>query len=294
MLILICDAFDAGLPERLAKYGECTTDMARLPEAHVALVRSKTRADRAFLDKAKSLRLVVRGGVGLDNVDTALCAEREIIVRNTPEASSIAVAEMTMALMLAVPNKIVDAHNSMVEGKWLKKELKRTELYGKTLGLLGMGRIGTEVALRCNAFGMKIVAYDRGHEPSTLADLLEDVDQLYAVADYISLHLPLTDETRGMINKNSIAKMKKGVILVNTARGKCINEQDLADALESGHVAAYATDVWYSDPPEASPLLKAKNVLMAPHIGASSRENLLRISDRGDRILGKHTTLGLL
>ncbi len=294
MLILICDAFDASLPDRLAKWGEVTTDMGRLPEANVALVRSKTRADRAFMDKGKNLKLVIRGGVGLDNVDTALAAEREIIVRNTPEASSIAVAEMTMALMLAVPNRIVEAHNSMVAGKWLKKEIKRTELYGKTLGLLGMGRIGTEVALRSNAFGMKIVAYDRGHEPSTLADLLEEVDQLYAVADYISLHLPLTKETEGMVNKESIAKMKKGVIIVNTARAKCINEKDLAEALESGHVGAYATDVWYTDPPENSPLTTAKNVLMMPHVGASSRENLLRIGDSVERIMTKLTKQGLL
>lgn len=289
MLILICDAFDASLPGKLARFGEVTEDMTRLPEAHVALIRSKTKADRAFIEKGVNLKLIIRGGVGLDNVDAKYAAERKVTVRNTPEASSIAVAELAFALMLAVPNRLVEAHNSMAEGKWLKKELKRTELYGKTLGLIGLGRIAVEVASRARAFGMRVVAHEKSGISSPHAEVMPQLSDVLAVADYISLHVPLTDETRGMINADTLGQMKKGVVIVNTGRGKCVVEQDLLAALQSGHVAAYATDVWNSDPPENSPLVGAKNVLMAPHIGASTKENLLRIGDCIERILSETT-----
>jgi len=279
MKILIADAFDATLPGRLKTFGDVYEDMGRLSEADVLLIRSKTKVTREFLEGAPNLKLVIRGGVGLDNVDRETCKSRGIEVRNTPQASSVAVAELTMALMLAVPNRIVEGHTSMKEGKWIKKELKRTELYQKTLGLLGVGLIGTEVAKRAAAFGMKVVAYDPFVQSHPVAEMKEEGDVL-ASADYISMHTPLTDQTKGMVNKAMIAKMKDGVILVNTGRGKVVVEADLAEALESGKVRAYATDVWYSDPPDpSSPLLRAPNVLMTPHIGASSKENLLRIGD---------------
>lgn len=289
MLILICDAFDALLPQRLARFGEVTDDMSRLGDAHVALIRSKTRATAEWLAQAPNLRLIIRGGVGLDNIDRAAAQARGIEVRNTPRASSVAVAELAMALMLAIPNRIVEAHTSMREGKWLKKELKRTELYGKTLGLVGVGLIGSEVARRAAAFGMTVIAYDpfvAQHPAATMKSL----DEVLATSDYLSLHTPLTEDTRGMINAAAIAKMKKGVILINTGRGKVVVEGDLAAALASGHVAAYGTDVWYSDPPDPqSPLLSAPNVLMTPHIGASSKENLLRIGDEVVAILENFT-----
>ncbi len=279
MKILIADAFDARLPERLATFGEVWTDTARLPEAEVVLVRSKTKVTREYLEGAPNLKLVIRGGVGLDNVDRPACAERGIEVRNTPQASSIAVAELAMALMLAVPNQIVVAHNGMTEGKFLKSEIKRSELYRKTLGLLGVGLIGTEVAKRAAAFGMDVIAHDPFLSSHPIATLVSRED-LLARADYISFHTPLTDGTRQMINASAIAQMKDGVILVNTGRGKIVVEADLADALRAGKVRAYATDVWYSDPPDPScPLLSAPNVLMTPHIGASSKENLGRIGD---------------
>ncbi len=285
MLILICDAFDASLPQRLARFGEVTDDMSRLGDANVALIRSKTKCTADWLAQAPDLRLIIRGGVGLDNVDRETAAARGIEVRNTPAASSVAVAELTMALMLAVPNRLVDAHNSMAEGKWLKKELKRTELLGKTLGLVGIGLIGTEVAKRAAAFGMKVVAYDPFLDSHPVAEL-KPLDEVLADADYLSLHTPLTDQTRGMINAAAIAKMKDGVILLNTGRGKVVDEQAMADALAAGKVRAYGTDVWYSDPPDpSSPLLSAPNVLMTPHIGASSKENLLRIGDEVVKIL---------
>ncbi len=280
MKILIADAFDASLPGRLAKFGEVTDDMGKLGQAEVLLIRSKTKVTKEMLEGALKLKLVIRGGVGLDNVDKEACEAKGIKVMNTPKASSVAVAELAMALMLAVPNRLIEAHNGMREGKFLKKELKRTELYQKTLGLLGIGLIGTEVAKRAKAFGMKVVAYDPFVLNHEVAQLKNGMDEVFKEADYISIHTPLTDQTKGMLNKDAFAKMKKGVIIVNTGRGKVVVEEDLVEALKSGQVGAYATDVWTSDPPPPEcPLLTAPNVLMAPHIGASSKENLLRIGD---------------
>lgn len=287
MKIMLADAFDDSLPGRLAKFGEVLTDSARLAEADVLLIRSKTKVTKEYLEGCPNLKLVIRGGVGLDNVDRETCKAKGIEVKNTPAASSVAVAELTMALMLAVPNRLVEAHNSMKEGQWLKKELKRTELYQKTLGILGIGLIGTEVAKRAQAFGMTILAHDPFVQNHPVAKMV-GLDEMLAKADYLSFHTPLTPETKGMINKATIDKMKKGVIIVNTGRGKIINEPDLAEALKEGKVRAYATDVWESDPPPAtSPLLTAPNVTMAPHIGASSKENLLRIGDIIVDILGQ-------
>ena len=281
MLILIADAFDASLPERLAKFGEVTDDMARLKDASVLLVRSKTKVTQEMVDQAPALKLVIRGGVGLDNVDREACKARDIVVKNTPQASSVAVAELTMALMLAVPNRIVEAHNSMKEGKWLKKELKRTELKDKTLVIVGMGLIGQEVAKRAHAFSMNVIGVDPFILGSALAsEVAARLDEVLERADYISLHTPLTEVTRGLINKEHLDLMKDGVVIINTCRGRVVVEEDLAEALKSGKVGTYATDVYYNDPPDAaSPLLSAPNVLLMPHIGGSTKENLLRIGN---------------
>lgn len=288
MKILIADAFDDSLPGRLAAFGEVTSDAAKVAEADVLLVRSKTKVTKEYLAGAPNLKLIIRGGVGLDNIDVEAARSKGIEVKNTPRASSIAVAELTIALMMVVPNRIIEGHNGIKEGKFLKKELKRTELYGKTLGLLGAGLIGTEVARRALAFGMRVVAHDHYISNHALAEMIEDDDEFYAACDFISIHLPLTAETKGMIDRNTIAKMKDGVILLNTARGKVVVEEDLAEALTSGKVRAYATDVFYSDPPDSSsPLLTAPNVVMTPHIGGSSKENLLRIGDNVIDILKK-------
>ena len=279
MHILIADAFDAKLPERLAAFGTVSGDLASLPQATVLLVRSKTKVDADLLAKAPNLKLVIRGGVGMDNVDQKLCAERGIRAINTPRASSVAVAEMAMAFMVAIPARLIEAHTSMKEGKFLKSELKRTELFQKTLGLVGAGNIATEVAKRALAFGMEIIAYDPYLKEHPIARLV-GLEELAAKADVISLHLPLTDETRGMVNAALLAKMKDGLILINTGRGKCIVDADVAAALHSGKLRAYGTDVWPSDPPPVDcPLLGAPNVIMAPHLGANSKENLGRIGD---------------
>ena len=291
MLFLICDAFDPSLPKRLARFGEVTEDVSRLAEADVALVRSKTKCTAEWIAQAPKLRLIIRGGVGIDNIDSKAAKERGIEVRNTPNASAVAVAELAFALMIAVPNRLIEAHNALkLEGRFLKKEIKRTELMGKTLGLLGIGRIAQELGKRARAFGMRVLAYDPYVKTSDAAILVPTVKELLQQADYLSLHTPLTDETRGMINKDSIANMKNGVVIVNTGRGKCVVEEDLAEALKSGKVGAYATDVWFSDPPDpSSPLLSAPNVIMTPHIGASSKENLLRIGDEVVELLEKWT-----
>ena len=280
MHILIADAFDAKLPERLAAFGTVSSDMATLAEAHVLLVRSKTKVTPELLAQAPNLKLVIRGGVGMDNVDKKACAEKGVKAVNTPKASSVAVAEMAMAFMVAIPARLIEAHVSMKEGKFLKNELKRTELFKKTLGLIGAGAIATEVAKRAQAFGMKVIAFDPFIKEHPVAELKPSLEALVAEADVLSLHTPLTDETKGMINAALIAKMKDGVIIVNTGRGKCVVEADLVAALTSGKVRAYGTDVWPSDPPPAEyPLLHAPNVFMAPHLGASSKENLGRIGD---------------
>lgn len=280
MLILISDAFDASLPERLAAFGEVTTDKTRQADADVVLIRSKTKCMREYLDAAPKLKLIIRGGVGLDNVDRDYAKEKGIIVHNTPTASSIAVAELAFALMIAVPNRLIEGHNTMAEGRWEKKALKRTELFGKKLCLVGIGNIATEVAKRAAAFGMDVVAYDKYQSSSDWATMKPSLKEAVEGADYVSLHTPLTPETEGMINAQLIEGMKDGVALINTGRGKCVQAEDVVAALESGKLRAYATDVWPSDPPSADyPILKAPNVVMTPHLGASSKENLLRIGD---------------
>ncbi len=280
MLILISDAFDPGLEAKLAKFGEVTTDKGRQSEIDIALIRSKTTCDREYIDNAPNLKMIIRGGVGTDNIDKVYCAEKGIIVHNTPKSPAIAVAELAFAMMIAVPNHLVKADKSMHEGQWIKKELKRTELNGKTLGLVGIGNIAQAVAVRAAAFGMKVIAYDKYVSSHELADCKGSLEEMVAEADYISMHLPLTPETENMINKDVIELMKNGAVVINTGRGKTVHAEDMVTALESGKISCYATDVWPTDPPPADyPLLKAPNVLMAPHLGASSKENLLRIGE---------------
>ncbi|MCK4303668.1 MAG: hydroxyacid dehydrogenase [Candidatus Eisenbacteria sp.] len=288
MKILISDAFDPSLPDRLKKFGEVTEDKGQLSTIEVVLIRSKTKCTQEYIDSAPALKMIIRGGVGLDNVDQPYAKSRGIKVFNTAAASSVAVAELACAHLIAIPNRLIEGHVTMSAGKWDKKQLKRTELFKKTLGLLGIGRIGTEVAIRAKAFGMHVIAYDKYVQKSDHAKLLP-LDDMVAQADFISIHTPLTDETKAMVNTALIAKMKDGVIIVNTGRGKVINDADVVAALASGKLRAYGTDVWESDPPpDTSPLLKAPNVFMTPHIGASSKENLLRIGDIIIEILEEH------
>lgn len=280
MLILILDNFDPLLPERLKEYGDVTFDKSRLSEADVILIRSKTKCDKKFIDRAKNLQLIVRGGVGLDNIDIPYANTKNIIVKNTPKASGIAVAELAFCMMLAISNHIIEAHNSTKEGNWLKGKLVRTELYGKTISLIGMGNTAKELAIRCKAFGMNVVAYRESKKTSEYADVKPTLKDAVKDADYISIHLPLNKETKGIINADIIKCMKDGVVIINTSRAECVNAEDLADALERSKVGAYANDVWPKDPPPIDyPILKAPNTLLTPHIGANTKENLIRIGE---------------
>lgn len=290
MLILISDAFAPSLPDKLKRFGEVIDDKERLSEADVVLVRSKTKCTKEYIDSAPNLKLIIRGGVGIDNIDVEYAKSKGIAVHNTLKAPAIAVAELTFALMLSVPNNLIPGHNGMKQGKWLKKELKRTELYGKTLCLVGVGNIATEVAKRAQAFGMKVKAFRKSDKPWEYGEVKDSLAEAAADADYVSLHTPLTDETRGMINAAIIDTMKDGAVLINTGRAKCVEAKDVAAALKSGKLAAYATDVWPSDPPpDDYPILGVPNVVMTPHIGASSMENLLRIGDEVEIIISEFT-----
>jgi D-3-phosphoglycerate dehydrogenase len=279
MLILISDAFDSALEGKLKEFGEVTTDKALAPKADVILVRAKTICNKEYIDAAKNCKLIIRGGVGIDNIDKPYAESKGIIVRNTPKASAIAVAELTFALMLSAPNHITTYDNGMKSGQWLKN-IKRTELYGKTLGLLGIGNIATKVAQRAAAFGMKVKAYDKYVSHSDVAELVPSVEDAVIDADYISIHMPLTDETRDMFNAKLFAKLTHKPVIVNAARGAIVNAEDMVKALDEGQVSWYCADVYPTDPPaEDYPLLKAEKVTLTPHVGANSVENLQRIGD---------------
>ena len=288
MLILISDAFGNSLPGRLSKYGEVTDDKAKIPQAEVILIRSKTKVTKEYIDAAENLKLVIRGGVGLDNVDQEYASKKGITVHNTPAASAIAVAECAFTLIIGITNHIGRADSSMRNGKWIKKELKRTELFGKTLGIIGLGRIGTELAKRAGAFGMNVVAYDPFVGTSDYAVIKPEMNDVLNISDYVSLHLPLIDSTKGVINSETLKEFKDGSFLINTGRGKTIVEDDVVDALKSGKLSGFGNDVWYSDPPINNPFVDLPNVLMMPHLGASTKENLERISEIVENIITEY------
>jgi D-3-phosphoglycerate dehydrogenase / 2-oxoglutarate reductase len=243
--------------------------------ADALIVRSAVQADSALIEAAGSVRVIGRAGVGVDNIDVEVATRRGIVVMNAPGASAVSVAELTLGLMLAMARHISRADQTTRSGKWDKKNLQGTELAGKTLGIVGLGRIGTETAQRARAFGMNLVGSDPYLSPSRAKELgieLVSIDELYARADYISLHLALTHQSANMINAEAIARMKPGVRLVNCARGELVDEAALDSALRSGHVGAAALAVFHQEPPNGSPLLSAPNLLATPHLGASTRE----------------------
>jgi D-3-phosphoglycerate dehydrogenase len=288
MKVLIADKFNEGLSKDLAKAGhQVTANVAELADADVLVVRSKTKATAEYLAPAKKLRLVIRGGVGTDNIDVNYCRGQGIIVKNTPEASSVAVAELAVGLMLAFARNLPQAHASTIAGGWEKTAFEGTELLGKTLGLVGAGRIAQEVAKRAAAFGMQVIAYEiLGTAPEPIK-LVQSLDELYARSDYLSLHVPATPQTEKLINAAAIAKMKKTAVLVNTARGKCVDEAALAAALKEGKIRGAALDVYAKEPPEGSPLVGCPRLIMLPHLGASTAENLTRIALRIVELVGE-------
>jgi D-3-phosphoglycerate dehydrogenase len=239
------------------------------------IVRSRTKVTADLLKAGTALKVVGRAGVGVDNIDLAAARERGVAVVNTPVSTSVAVAELTIGLLLALLRNIPHADQTMKQAQWIKKELEGAELSGKVLGILGVGNIGAQVARRAAAFDMRVLGYDpfldekairtRGAEPVSLNDL-------YAQAEVITLHLPLLSETRGMLGEEAFKKMKFGVYLVCAARGGVIDESALLAALNSGQVAGAALDVFEKEPPGASPLVAHPNVVATPHIGAQTAE----------------------
>jgi D-3-phosphoglycerate dehydrogenase len=252
------------------------TDLpTELADADALIVRSAVQADAKLLASAPKLRIIGRAGVGVDNIDAAEATKRGIVVMNTPGANAVAVAELTLGLMISMARSIPRANASMHAGKWDKKTLQGSELRGKTLGIVGCGRIGLEVARRARAFGMTILGYDPFIAPVIAREnniTLVPIDEIFAESDFLSLHVGLTPQTEGLINKHSLAIMKKGIRIINCARGELIVDEALAEALASGHVAGAALDVFRAEPLKDSPYFALDNILLSPHIAGSTDE----------------------
>jgi D-3-phosphoglycerate dehydrogenase len=248
---------------------------SQLESADALIVRSAVQVNEELLAKARKLRVIGRAGVGVDNIDLDAATRKGIAVMNTPGANAIAVAEHTLAMMLAMARHLCRANELMHAGKWEKKSLQGTELRGKTLGIVGLGRVGMEVARRARAFGMEIIAHDPFVSTAVAKEQgirMGKLEEVYAAADYLSLHVGLTSQTADMINAGSLKKMKRGVRLVNCARGELVDEAALVHALKQGHVAAAALDVFAEEPLKNSPLVAMDNVILTPHIGGSTHE----------------------
>jgi len=245
-----------------------------IPGFNAVVVRGATKITRPVIEAGTDLRIIVRAGIGLDNVDAAAAKEKKIAVANTPAATSITVAEHTFGLMLGAVRNHGRAVVSMKQHKWEKKALEGTELYGKTLGIIGCGRIGIEVARRAIAFGMKVIAYDVIPIKTDLAVTQVPLDELLAKSDLITLHIP--KQPQAVIGAAEILKMKNGVIIVNVARGGVVDEKALLDGLNSGKVRAAALDVYGKEPPEDFSLIDHPNVTPIPHLGAAAKEGQQR------------------
>jgi D-3-phosphoglycerate dehydrogenase len=256
--------------------------LAAVAESDALMTRSGTAVTPELVNAGTRLRIVGRAGVGLDNVDVDACTARGILVINAPTANIMSATEHTMAMLLALCRNIPEAHASVKRGEWTRSKFLGTELDGKTLGIIGLGRIGSRVTIRARGFGMRVIAFD-----PYIADLAYDkvgatkvtFEQLLQQADIITVHTPATDETRGMLGAGELARMKDGVIVLNIARGGIYDEQALADALNAGKVAGAAVDVYVEEPPGLDhPLLNAKNIILSPHIGANTIEAQDRVA----------------
>lgn len=248
---------------------------AALAEADALVVRSAVQVDDTLMEHAPKLRVIGRAGVGVDNIDADAATRRGIVVMNTPGANAVAVAELTIGLMLALARKLPAANSTMHAGKWEKKNLQGAELRGKTLGILGLGRIGLEVARRARGFGLEII----GSDPFVSAAVARESgiklvtsDDLFAGSDYLTLHVGVTPQTAGVINAKTLAAMKKGIRIINCARGELVDDAALIAALKSGHVAGAALDVFTVEPPKDSPYAQFENVILTPHIAGSTAE----------------------
>jgi D-3-phosphoglycerate dehydrogenase len=285
MKILVCDKTEAEAIERMRAAGltvdtkfEITPEELPnvLPAYDGMVVRSRTKVRQALIDVCPNLKIIVRGGVGLDTIDAEYARSKGITVMNTPKASSASVAELTIGYMLALARSTYKASVTMKAEKWEKKAFEGDEIGGKTLGIIGLGNIGKEVARKATALGMSVIAYDPCvMDPAGFK--LVSFDELQVQADYITLHLPKNKETQNMFDKPQFEKMKTGVRIINCARGGIINEAALFEALTNGKVAGAALDVYAEEPPTDWRLARLDNVICSPHIGAATREAQGRI-----------------
>ena len=246
-----------------------------LAGAHALIIRSATKVDAATLEAAKDLIVVGRAGIGLDNVDVAKATELGVMVVNAPVSNILSAAEQTMALLLAQARNIPQAHSALKAGKWERSKWEGVELYGKTLGVVGLGKIGALVAQRASAFGMRLIAFDpfiTDERARHMGVELVDLDTLLAQSDFITIHLPKTKETTNLLDAAALVKTKPGVRIINVARGGIVNETDLADAIRNGHVQGAALDVFEKEPTTESPLFELPSVVVVPHLGASTFE----------------------
>jgi D-3-phosphoglycerate dehydrogenase len=267
-----------GALDVLVRTGQSETELVKvIPEYSAIIVRSQTKVTGPILQAGTRLRVVGRAGVGVDNVDLETATRRGVIVMNTPAGNSISTAEHAFSLLLSVARKIPQAHANLQTGRWDRKQFEGSELYNKTLGIIGMGRIGSELSRRAIAFGMRVLAYDpylsSGRARTLQVELVEDLDELLPLADFISLHTPLTAETRHLLDAVRLTKMKRGVCLINCARGGLIDESALVESLGNGQVAGAALDVFETEPlPRDSVLRGIPNLILTPHLGASTVE----------------------
>jgi len=246
-----------------------------LAGAHALIIRSATKVDGPTLEAATDLVVVGRAGIGLDNVDVAKATELGVMVVNAPVSNIVSAAEQTMALLLAQARNIPQAHSALKAGKWERSQWEGVELYGKTLGVVGLGKIGALVAQRASAFGMRLIAFDPFISEERARHMgveLVDLDTLLAQSDFITIHLPKTKETTNLLDAAALAKTKAGVRIINVARGGIVNEADLADAIRDGHVQGAALDVFEKEPTTESPLFELSSVVVVPHLGASTFE----------------------
>jgi D-3-phosphoglycerate dehydrogenase / 2-oxoglutarate reductase len=288
MKVLVCDSISARAVERMREacidvdvQDAITPDalLQVIPGYDAMVVRSRTKVRKPVLDAASQLKVIVRGGVGVDNIEVDYAQARGVKVLNTPAASTDSVAELTIAYMFALARPIVQATESLRTGKWEKAKFHGSEIQGKTLGIIGMGRIGMAVGKRAAALGMIVLGYDSRTVGAAPFMMMVGMNELLARADYITVHIPLTDESQHMIGADTIAKMKQGVKLIDCARGGVIDEQALYDALVSGHVAGAALDVFENEPLTDNKLFSLPQVIGSPHMGASTAEATERIGD---------------
>ncbi|MFQ6084351.1 MAG: hydroxyacid dehydrogenase [Candidatus Aminicenantia bacterium] len=296
--ILISDAISPKAIDELRKVPDFEVDVKTglneeelvktIQDYHSIVVRSATKVTSKVIEAANNLELIIRAGIGLDNIDLATAEKKGIKVANTPAATSISVAELTFGLMLGAVRHISIANMSMKAHKWEKKLFSGTELYGKTLGIIGLGRIGKEVAKRALAFGMKVIAYDVIEIETDLDVKQVSFEELLFQSDIITIHIPLTKETKYLLSSKEFDLMKEGVILINIARGGVVEEEALLNALNSGKVKAAAIDVWEKEPSDNFELIDHPNVIATPHLGAAAKEGQERAGLEAVKILKEY------